>query len=496
MTILTNKLEEDRQARQKLYLLLGLSVITMLGSFTGPGVVIRLFFIVSSTTIAFYLYSKSTPEYISFVFWIWFLAPFFRRFSDYYNGFDDFGIIIIAPYLVTLVATIKILQNPAQLGRPGNSSFAISLVAIAYSCWIGSLSNPAISVLRASLDWFPPVIFGIFLAIHWRLYPQIKQSIQKTFTWGTLLMGCYGIYQYMTAPAWDVYWMKNASINSVGSPAAFGIRVWSTMNAPGPFSIVILAGIMVLLSYQPPMFIPSYVTGFLSFLLAGVRSAWIGWAVAQFMLMNSIKQKIQIRLLLIGAVLVLMLVPLSTMEPFSDVIGDRVSSLFDNVQDDSSYKARTATYDANLSIALSSYLGKGLGGTLSVGDTGAAVKVALDSGILDLFFTLGWFGALPYLAGLVMLFIRQFFTFESRFDVFVAATRSITVASLVQMVFGNTATGVGGLILWGFLGVNLSAHRYYAHQKQQLSQDFVLPPDSDVQPPELHLGGSQPQPLL
>ncbi|MBE9140725.1 hypothetical protein IQ254_26575, partial [Nodosilinea sp. LEGE 07088] len=220
--------------------------------------------------------------------------------------------------------------------------------------------------------------------------------------------------------------------------------------------------------------------------------AWVGWAVAQFMLMGSIKQNIQIRLILVGVVLVLMLVPLSTMPPFDDAIGDRVSSLFNNVQSDSSYKARTATYNENLSIALSSYLGRGLGGTLTVNETGSAVKVALDSGILDLFFTLGWVGTLPYLAGLIMLFLRQFFTFESRFDVFVAATRSITAASLVQMLFGNTAISIGGLILWGFLGVNLAAQRYYAHQKQQL----VLPLAVNDQPPALHLGASGPPPLL
>ncbi|MEO1067520.1 MAG: O-antigen ligase domain-containing protein [Cyanobacteria bacterium J06638_6] len=486
-------LEDERQARQKLILLGTLCVMTLLGSLTGPGLVVRLFFIGASVAIAFYLYSKSTPEYVSFVFWIWFLAPFFRRFSDYYNGFDDLGIVILAPFLVTLIAAIKLIQNPGQLGRAGHSSFTLVLAAIAYSFWIGWLSNPPVAVIRASLDWFPPVVLGLFLALHWRLYPQIKRSMQKTFAWGTLVMGSYGIYQYVVAPAWDVYWMNNATIASVGRPAAFSLRVWSTMNAPGPFAIAILAGVMILLSYQPPIFLPSFVTGFLSFLLAGVRSAWVGWAVAQFMLMGSIKQNIQIRLILVGAVLVLMLVPLSTMPPFDDAIGDRVSSLFNNVQNDSSYRARTATYDENLSIALSSYLGRGLGGTLTVTDTGSAVKVALDSGVLDLFFTLGWVGALPYLAGLTMLFLRQFFTPESRSDVFVAAARSITAACLVQMLFGNTAVGVGGLMLWSFLGVNLAAQRYYAHQRHQQMALLLAPDDPS---PALPLGTVSPPPLL
>lgn len=464
------KSQDETLQQQKLSFILGLSCLTLAGSLVGPGIAISAFFIVVGTGLAFYLYSKSAAEYISFVFWLWFLAPLFRRFCDYHNGFDAQGIMLLAPYLATFLAAIKLIQNPAKTASAGNSSFLLALAAVIYSFCIGWLNTTPMSVLRASLDWFPPIIFGLYISLNWQLYPKIKVAIQNTFAWGTLLMGAYGIYQYMTAPAWDTFWMTNATIGSVGNPEPFGIRVWSTMNAPGPFASVALAGIILLLSYQPPIFIPSYVAGFLAFMLSGVRAAWLGWALAQLMLISSIKQKLQIRLILIGLALALMLVPLSTIEPFGNVISDRVSSLFGNVQSDSSFQARTATYDANLRIALTSGLGKGLGGTFFVNESGAALKVALDSGVLDLFFTLGWVGALPYLAALLMLFLRQFFTQESRFDVFISATRAISAANIFQMLFGNTVTGIGGIILWSFLGVNLAAQRYYAHQRQLARQ--------------------------
>lgn len=452
-----------------IHLLISLVLLTMLGGFLGAGQVVRLFFILASAGAALYLYTFSVPAYISFTLWIWFLAPFLRRFVDLHSGFDGLGIMIVAPFVVTTISGIRMIRGGGKIFQPGSVDFLLPLVAIIYAFIVGVLNNPMMAVFRASLDWFPPVLFGLYLSLNWRIYPEIRRSLQTTFAWGLLIMGCYGIYQYMVAPPWDVYWMERVQLGSIGRPVARGMRVWSTMNAPGPYASVASAGVLLLLSHRPTIFLPSYITGFLSLLLSSVRAAWVGWAVAQLMLFTSIKSKFQIRLILIGAVLALMLVPLSMAGPFQDEISARVSSLFGNISSDSSFQARSATYENNLWPALSSVIGKGLGGTFSIGDSGGAVKVALDSGVLDIFFTLGWVGALPFLIGLFMLFSRQLKSYASRSDVFMSAARSISAANVIQLAFGNTATGIGGLMLWGFLGVSVAAHKYHSAEFRRAS---------------------------
>lgn len=465
----TNPKSTVQSAMPELFPLAVLALLTILGSMAGAGNAIRLFFIVSSVGIGLYLHSKSISSYVSFTLWIWFLSPLLRRVVDYYNGFDGLGIMVVAPYLVTMITAIKIVRSLSQLFESENAAFILPLTAIAYSFCIGWLNNSTLAVIRAALDWFPPVILALYLSINWHLYPQLKQSFQTTFTWGTLLMGIYGIFQYLVAPDWDIYWMNNASIGSVGQPTPLGIRVWSTMNAPGPFSSVISSGLLLLLSHKSLFFVPTYLTGFLSFLLSGVRAAWLGWVLGQSMLMSSVKSRLQIRLVLIGVFLALILIPLSMAEPFQERVGDRLST-FSDIGEDDSFQARSATYQENIWLALSSFLGRGLGGTLVLSETGGAVKVALDSGILDIFFTLGWIGALPYLMGLLVLFLRQFLLTNSFNDVFVSAARAISIAHVFQLLFGNTATGVAGIMLWSFLGFNLAAHKYYRYQKKYASQ--------------------------
>ena len=449
--------------------IVGLFGFTTLGAFAGIGTILRVLFPAMSFVVGIYLYRTAPLLYNGFVWWIWFLTPLLRRIADYKSSYDTMSLMLTAPYFVTLISAYPFFKHLPKANRQGTMPFVLAAIGVIYSFGIGMLGNSPITVGRALLDWLPPIFYGFYMATCWRQYPDIRQNTQRIFLWGTLVTGSYGIYQYMVAPEWDRFWLENVKLVSFGLPEPQGIRVWSTMNGPAAFSGTILAGLILLFTYGGQLRAPAAGVGYLAFLLSMVRAAWGAWALGLLMLLSSLKSQLQIRLIITIAILTICVIPLTSIEPFASVINARFESL-SNVQEDSSYGARTATYQDNIGIALSQVLGRGLGGTWAVTADGKTERVALDSGILDTFFTLGWFGAIPYLTGMFLLVSTQFQNSDIAKDLFASAARSITLALLIATLLGPFTTGSSGMVFWGFLGISLAAQKYYRYQRISQSQ--------------------------
>ena len=81
-------------------------------------------------------------------------------------------------------------------------------------------------------------------------------------------------------------------------------------------------------------------------------------------------------------------------------------------------------------------------------------------------FSLGWFGTIPYLGGIMLLLFKLFQGSEGRFDTFAGAARAIAVSSfLVQIGLNPLTMGSFAMVLWGFVGVGMAAHKYYLYQR-------------------------------
>jgi hypothetical protein len=171
------------------------------------------------------------------------------------------------------------------------------------------------------------------------------------------------------------------------------------------------------------------------------------------------------RLIAIVVIMALCVIPLTTIEPISEVVSERIES-FSNLENDTSFKDRSGSYDRNLGIALSNVLGNGLGNIWKVNEKTGQIEVfVIDSGILDMFFTLGWFGAIFYLGGLILILVSVMQYSEARVDSFVSAARAIGIASFSQLIISSGMLSISGMILWGFLAMAMSAHKYYQHEK-------------------------------
>jgi O-antigen ligase len=147
----------------------------------------------------------------------------------------------------------------------------------------------------------------------------------------------------------------------------------------------------------------------------------------------------------------LCVVPLTFIEPFGSVIGDRLSS-FTNLDSDVSYNGRQGIYEANLGKALNSQLGLGLGGTWE----------SVDSAVIDTLLSLGWIGTLLYVGGLIALLFKLYQRSESKANTFASASKAICLSIFFMLLFSSLMLALPGTVLWVFLGMGTAADTYYS----------------------------------
>jgi hypothetical protein len=463
-SFLKEKFSPEQRSLQGWIVIFGF-VLLSLACYLGPAASLRLVYPAAALVTAVFLYLRHPILYLGFTWWMWFLSALVTRLVDLRVGWDPTRQMLIAPYLVVFVTIATLFRYLPSAHRQGGLPFLLAFAGIFYGLLIGLIYNQPVAVARSLLDWLSPPLFAFHLFVNWRDYPSYRQNIQRTFLWCVLIVGAYGIYQFVVAPEWDRYWLIQSKQNtSAGNPVPFGMRVWSTLHSVGPFGGVMQAGLLLLFTRSGPLIFPASAVGYLSFLLAQARTNWGGWLLGVIMIVGSVKAQIQMRIITIILVMAMCVLPLLTIEPISSVIASRFDS-FSNLQQDQSYRDRSATYDRNLNLALSNTLGNGFGNIWKVNEkTGQIEVIVIDSGILDMFFTLGWLGAIPYLGGLILIIFTVTKYSEARFDSFVSAARAIGISSAAQLIIGSGMLAIAGMILWGFLAMAMAAHKYYQHQ--------------------------------
>lgn len=437
--------------------MIGLGLFSALCILVHAGAIMRLAFPAGAFAVGFFLYIKYPILYLGFAWWIAFLTPFVRRLVDYGSGWVEPNPILLAPFLVMLVTIITFLRYLPTSYKQGSFPFVLAFIGVLYGLLVGLINNPLTKVVVPLLSWLTPIIFGFHLFVNWRDYPIYRQNTQRNFLWAVLITGAYGVVQYLIAPEWDRFWIINSLVVAFGTPEPRGIRVFSTLNSPAPFALVMMAGLLLLFNSKAALRFVAVAIGYLSFLLTLQRSVWVGWVVGLFILITSLKPRLQMRLIITIMIMAICVIPLLNIAPFSEVINSRLQT-FSNTKDDVSYNQRTAGYAESLGLALSETMGEGLGYVLRSENLGSN-----DSGILTMFFTLGWFGTIPYISGMILLIFTLFRGSTARFDPFASAVRAISLGTLAQIGLWTVNLGLAGVFFWGFAGLGMAANKYY-HQ--------------------------------
>jgi hypothetical protein len=435
--------------------ILGFSLLSALLLAAGVGRILNIAFPAGAFLVGILLYVRYPILYLGFTWWLWFLTPWVRRMVDFRSGYIDPSPILLAPYLVTLITVLTLLRYLPKSYRIGGLPFLLSCIGVFYGLFIGLLQSSPASLITPFLKWSTPIFLGFHLFANWSTYLVYRQVIRRVFLWGVLITGAYGIFQFLVAPEWDKFWLLSSQATAFGTPEPLGIRVFSTMNGPGIFAVVLMAGLLLLLSNQSPLQLPAAGFGYLAFMLSQVRSSWLGWLVGLVTLFPALKPRFQFRIIVTLIIVVLIIFLLAGLDQFSEVIHSRLQT-FSSGQEDESYQARMDTYLLLIDLALSELFGKGLGYVIDIQGFGSG-----DSGILSIFLLLGWLGAIPYVGGIILALHCLFQNFQGRSDPFLSAARAISLGVVSQIPLGVATIDLSGVVFWSFTGLAMAGQKYY-----------------------------------
>ena len=455
-----------------------LMALAIVASLLVGGVVAIVTFPLASLVVGWFLYRRYPLFYCSFTWWLWFISPLIRRIIDFRCGYITKGPWELSAGLVTAMSILTLLKYLPKTFKQGGIPFIIAVASCLYGYLINIINLGFADIDEGTfllLGWLAPISFGFHIFVHWRDYPSYGQNIQRTFLWGVLFMGFYGIVQYIFAPPWDSFYLNvirvEAGVLSFGDPKPFGIRVFSSINAPQDFAAVIGAGLVLLFCIQGSQKLLANGFGYLSFLLSLARSGWLSWLFGTLVFFSTVKSKIKIRMLIGIVMTVLIILPVTTVEPFSEVISERVESLADS-NSDGSLKARKGAFELLIGHAATEFVGFGLQSPIEPDVKISSTYDVGDNGILILLFALGWMGALPYVLSLTHLAVQIQRACLKNQDLVLHAAYAIVLGQISQVFFKSIFYGNFAMVLWGFIGIGMSARNYYSSQTSSSSKNF------------------------
>jgi hypothetical protein len=442
------------------------------------GTVLTLAFPVLAIMNGFWLYFKSPARYVGYMWWLWFLSPEVRRLADWSKGgFTPTSLIQVAPLAVTMISGLSLIRYYPVLAQRRGLPVLLTLFGLMYAFLIGVVSSGPLAAIYDLANWIYPLLIGFHIMANTKLYPVFRETIVSTFIWGMLVMGGYGCVQFFIMPQWDALWMIGSQMNSQGDPVPFGVRVFSTMNSSGPFAFAMMGAMVFVLAAQHRVRWVAGALGFISFALSLVRSTWGGWVIALLVQLVKSDNRVRIRIIVSGVLLIGLCVPLLAVGPVAERMQARLNTLV-NLSDDQSYAARNQFYAQFAQTAFTDVSGEGMGATgtstkLSSGNDGQLGEYGnFDSGVMNIPFVLGWPGTLLYMSGILWIMTRAVLaSFKMKDDKFVSACLSLGVAIFAMLVFTNSLVGTGGLLLFMSLFSIISAAHY---QKQHRRSNFVL----------------------
>jgi len=448
---------------------IALFVLMALLAVAHQGRIVELVYPGMAFLVAMWLYRFYPAHYLSFVCWLFFLSPEIRRLADFFTGaFNPVSTIMVTPLLGAAISGFAIVTNVRMLAQRRAIPILLVLSALLYAYAIGivraGFSAATFSLVTAIL----PALVGFRLVAGWKEYPEYERVLLKTFVFGSIVMGAYGVYEFINPPPWDAFWLLQSGMTSEGDPVPFGWRVASTMNSSGPLANTLMVCIVISLAAKGKLRMASGI-GLPALMFTSVRSAWGGTLIGLLYPIAMLDGRSRIRIIGSVVAVVALFAPIVMFSDAADRFTSRLASVQD-ISQDNSFQVRAAMYSSFFSKALSDVSGKGFGGT------GVASKLAdepaddvilvFDSGLMEVPYVMGWPGTLLYVIGIGMLLKRALAASLKQPNNRVCACGvGLAVATVAMMLFSNTLTGVSGMFF--FIGTLMPVNglRYARYQR-------------------------------
>jgi hypothetical protein len=398
----------------------------------------------------------------------WCFTPLVRRLIDFRNGaFNPVTVTSLIPYAL-LVPLVFVCFRPERRARM--TPLFRNLAYIWVGAFIyGALIAGAVGSLGAAafelVQFLTPMLAGIWLAGQELDVTRALRRVSVIILPLAGVVAVYGLFQWLQPPPWDVLWVQGSDFVSVGSPTPFAMRVFATLNAPGPaadfFTLTILLA-LPFLRIKRLWAWPLVIALGAALLLTMIREAWVGLLVGMivYLLLSPKRFTAVPSLAAFAAVIAFLVVSLPALlgsGANSDIISTRISTLGDVGHDESALTRQSEISDA-LAQGLANPVGEGLGEIGAAAKLGAnpasAIGNVLDSGYLSRLLELGWPGTLGYVCvtlGGPILFAYEILRSKTA-DVDAKVAGMTAVALCAALAWGDAANdahlGLEGFFFW------------------------------------------------
>lgn len=451
----------DRSALLRQALMLATIAVLAAPAATPAAGLARLSFPAGAALIAAWLASRGRlGAYVTFCFWLFLLTPFVRRLADAHAGYVQGNTLMLAPYLALAWCALDLPRFLLARGGRAQWPMAIVLGAILYGFMLAVAQGRVFPAVLDLLRWATPPLLVCCIVSRGGADPAAWRALCREL--GALalialpLLGAYGLYQFTKAPVWDVLWMLNTDMPSVGLPHPFQIRVFGTMNSPASLAYYLEALILITLTLRSPLRWLNVAVGLAALAVSLVRSAWLALAAGLVLLLVVAPLRVRGALMVaLGAAVLASPVALSSPR-IEKYVADRFATLADVAQD-KSFSERTAGYADAWRELSARPLGEGLG-IANVAANYSDRQRVIDGGPIEIFLSLGLPAGFLYLGATALLLIvaaaRPVFGLDSEI-----ASGFIVIAIVQALALASVTTFAGeiGVVFWTSVAVRLAA---------------------------------------
>ncbi|MNI07409.1 hypothetical protein D3C73_604160 [compost metagenome] len=415
---------------------------------------------------AFVMAMLESRRIVPYILLVWAICPEIRRVGDWLEGtYHSVSMLSIAPLLTSAVLIIPVLLNVHKLQSPIRKILLFFMLALIYGSMIGITKNGT-GTFYDLANYLIPMLLIPYFAVTTFGRKELDQLL-IAFSNIAILIAVYGIVQYLVVPPWDAFWMNHVEMSSIGQPYPLEIRVFSTLNSPGPagmFMGAALAPMILEKKWRGPLGWIGVILVAIGLLITLVRSAWVMLFIdiIAYTAISSGRQKWRLLAqIAVVAVAMYLIIPLL---PGAQGLVARMDTMT-AIGEDHSYNERLDFFHTVFPMMLSQPQGMGLG-SIGVGtklnNDGALGEFGIfDNGFVAVFLTFGVLGGILFFWS--MWLIVKYLLAKTEGSVGLLSYKKMAVAALIgslaSLIFENGYTGLRGFLLWKMVGIGIVAHK-------------------------------------
>ncbi|MEJ0037831.1 MAG: hypothetical protein WDO68_17450 [Gammaproteobacteria bacterium] len=419
---------------------------------------LRLIYPAANFLLAIYFYTRRSPWYAAQCLLLFCFAPLVRRLVDEQAGFDASNPVLLTPYLCCVLTVPGVLsawwEKPSRYLAP----VLALLLCIAYGTTLAMIEGRLFASILDAVKWSIGPLFAAYVFSQRERYPETRRVVETCVIWAGVAAGVYGIAQFIRPASWDVQWVQGVAqlgMTSLGNPDPFSLRVFSTMNSPGSFAMLVSAGIVLALKQRIPLAAPSIAVMAAGLALSQYRTVWAATLLAILMVLVSRPRNVSFAKVLTLLGLAALLGAGAAIPQISESVSHRAASVTD-LRSDESFNSRLDQYRALVSSDENLIVGEGLAISGASRRLDQQQRIVIDSGVIEIARAFGVLAGTAFLLAMALL-VAPLFGRAARSHEDVWFDRAIVVATFVQLPMGSVHIGELGFFAWLFLGLGLAA---------------------------------------